>query len=174
VNVDSFALPGVDIVADLDRCRDTPLPFPDDAADEFLLAHVIEHLADPLGLMQELHRVARPGATATIRCPYGASDDADEDPTHRRRMFLQSFGYFSQPFYWRADYGFRGDWETRRIVLFVERAANEGLAPNDVLRKVHQLRNVVTEMVAELAAVKPIRAPDRALQRPPLIEIAYA
>jgi SAM-dependent methyltransferase len=173
VNVDAVGLPGVDVVADLDRCRATPLPFTDDSADEFLLAHVIEHLNDPLGLMQELHRIARAGAKLTIRCPFGASDDADEDPTHRRRMFIQSFGYFSQPFYWRADYGYRGDWEPLRIVLFVDRATHGGLAPNDVLRKVRELRNVVLEMVAELAAVKPIRAPERALQRPPLIEIAY-
>jgi SAM-dependent methyltransferase len=174
VNVDAVGLPGVDVVADLDHCRDKPMPFPDDAADEFLLAHVIEHLADPLGLMQELHRIARSGAKATIRCPYGASDDADEDPTHRRRMFLQSFGYFSQPYYWRADYGYRGDWDPKRIVLVVDRATYSGIAPSDILLNVHALRNVVLEMVAELAAVKPIRAPDRALQRPPLIEIAYA
>jgi SAM-dependent methyltransferase len=173
VNVDAVALPGVDVVVDLDRCRDGRLPFPDNAADEFMLAHVIEHLTDPLGLMQELHRIARAGAKATIRCPYGASDDADEDPTHRRRMFLQSFGYFSQPFYWRADYGYRGDWEPERIVLFVDRATYGALAPSDVLRRVREVRNVVLEMVAELTAVKPIRAPERALQRYPLIEIAY-
>lgn len=174
INVDAVAVPGVDVVADLDRCRAVPLPFADDSVDEFLLAHVIEHLADPLGLMQELHRIARAGAIATIRCPYGSSDDADEDPTHRRRLFLQSFGYFSQPFYWRADYGYRGDWQPTRIVLHVDRAANAGLAPDVVLRKVHELRNVVTEMVAEVVAVKPARAADRAFQQPPRIEIAYA
>lgn len=31
-------------------------------------------------------------------------DDAVEDPTHARQYFLNSFGYFLQPFYWRADY----------------------------------------------------------------------
>jgi SAM-dependent methyltransferase len=173
VNVDSVRLPGVDVVADLDFCREKPLPFPNDSVDEFLLSHVIEHLGDPLGLMQELHRIARPGARATIRCPYGASDDADEDPTHIRRMFPQSFGYFSQPYYWRADYGYRGDWAPERIVLYVDGTANAGLAPADVLRKVNALRNVVSEMVAELSAVKPIRPPERGLQRAPLIEIAH-
>ena len=44
------------------------------------------------------------------------------------RFFLNSFGYFSQPFYWRADYGYRGDWQTRRIVLYVDRQENAGLA----------------------------------------------
>jgi len=135
---------------------------------------VIEHLRDPLGLMQELHRIARAGAMATIRCPHGASDDADEDPTHLRRMFPTSFGYFSQPFYWRADYGYRGDWQPQRITLFVDRAANAGLTIGQILQKVHNLRNVVIEMVAELAAVKPIRPPERALQQPPHIDVTFA
>jgi SAM-dependent methyltransferase len=174
VNVDAVALPGVDVVADLDRCRDTPLPFPDASADEFLLAHVLEHLADPLGLMQELHRIARQGAVATIRCPYGSSDDADEDPTHVRRYFTGSFGYFSQPYYWRADYGYRGDWQPRRVVLRVGRAGHEGLTPDAILTRVRELRNVVVEMVAELEAVKPLRAPDRSLQRSPELVIQWA
>jgi SAM-dependent methyltransferase len=173
VNVDATALPGVDVVADLGCCRTTRLPFADDAVDELLLSHVLEHIDDTLALMQELHRIARSGAVATVRCPYGGSDDADEDPTHRRRFFMNSFGYFSQPFYWRADYGYRGDWQPRRIVLHVDPQENAGLAPSDVLRKVRKFRNVVIEMVAELEAVKPIRGPVRELQRAPAIQIAY-
>lgn len=174
VNVDAVDLPGVDVVADLDRCRDAPLPFADDSADEFLLAHVLEHLRDPLGLMQELHRIARPGAKATVRCPHGASDDADEDPTHVRRLFPGSFGYFSQPYYWRADYGYRGDWAPARVILYVGREACEGLSLDEILGKVRRERNVVVEMVAELEAVKPLRAPDRALQRAPQIVVRWA
>ena len=174
VNVDAAALPGVDVVADLARCRGQRLPFADDCVDEMLLSHVLEHIEDTLALMQELHRIARAGAIATIRCPYGGSDDADEDPTHRHRFFLNSFGYFAQSAYWRADYGYRGDWQPRRIVLYVDRAENAGLSAPDVLRRIRQLRNVVYEMVAELEAVKPARAPQRELQRAPAIEIAYA
>lgn len=174
INVDAVALPGVDVVADLDACRAAPLPFADDSADEFLLQHVLEHIRDPLPLMQELHRIARAGAVATVRCPYGASDDADEDPTHVRRLFLQSFGYFSQPFYWRADYGYRGDWQPRRVTLYVARDANEGLSREAILERVHTLRNVVLEMVAELEAIKPIRAPERSLQVAPAIDVVVA
>jgi SAM-dependent methyltransferase len=173
VNVDAVALPGVDVVADLARCRTQRLPFADDSVDELLLSHVLEHIDDTLALMQELHRIACAGALALVRCPYGGSDDADEDPTHRHRFFLNSFGYFSQPAYWRADYGYRGDWQPRRIVLYVD-PENTGVPVADVLRKVRKLRNVVLEMVAELEAVKPVRAADRDLQRPPAIELAYA
>src|SRR5438034_1003306 len=101
VNVDCVPLPGMDVVADLDGCAAMPLPFEYDSVDEFLGSHLIEHLRNPLPLMQELHRVAIAGAKAVFRTPYGSSDDAYEDPTHVRQYFLNSWSYFSQPYYWR-------------------------------------------------------------------------
>ncbi|HZP31094.1 MAG TPA: methyltransferase domain-containing protein, partial [Acidimicrobiia bacterium] len=97
VNVDAVAGPGVDLVHDLDRCADRPLPYPSDSVDEFLASHLLEHLHHPLPFMQELHRVARPGAAATFHVPYGSSDDAFEDPTHVRQYFVNSWIYFGQP-----------------------------------------------------------------------------
>ena len=96
--------------------------------------------------MQELHRIARPGAKAAFHLPYGSSDDASEDPTHVRLYFLNSFGYFSQPFYWRADYGYRGDWEVEDVVLTVD-AELAGKSWDEVFRLVQRSRNVVKEMV---------------------------
>jgi hypothetical protein len=171
VNLDATALPGVDIVADLDRCTDRPLPLAEDSIEEFLLSHVLEHIRQPLPLMQELWRIAKPGALMTVRLPYGSSDDAHEDPTHVRQYFLHSFGYFSQPFYWRADYGYRGDWQPEKIMLHVPAAANEGLTAPQMMERVMTLRNVVTEMVAELRCVKPLREPLAELRRSPAIEL---
>ena len=165
VNLDAVELPGVDTVTDLELCRENPLPFEDDRFDEFLLSHVIEHVQNTLPLMQELHRIATPGARAVIRCPYGSSDDAFEDPTHVRQYFLNSFGYFSQPYYWRADYGYRGDWKVNKIELAVDQATHEGMAAAEILDRVQSRRNVVREMVAELEAVKPIREPRKEWQQ---------
>ena len=158
INLDAQKLPGVDVIADLDDCRRKPLPFPDDSIDEFLCSHVLEHLRDALGLMQEMHRIAKPGAIATIKVPYGSSDDADEDPTHVRRLFLYSFSYFSQRGYWYADYGYRGDWETENIVLTVDAARHAGKTFDQVFEEVRSQRNVVLEMITTLRAVKPARA----------------
>lgn len=163
VNVDVTAMPGVDVVANLDTCRTVPLPFADNSVSQLRMSHVLEHIGDTLALMQELHRVAEPGALFTIRAPYGSSDDADEDPTHRQRFFLNSFMYFSQPAYWRADYGYRGDWAVEETTLLVRKNENEGLTADAIVRKVRQLRNVVVEMVVKLRAVKPIRPADRSL-----------
>jgi SAM-dependent methyltransferase len=165
INLDSMPLHGVDTIADLERCKDVPLPFDDDSIDEFLLSHIIEHINNPLPLMQELHRIAKPGARATIRCPYGSTDEAFEDPTHVRQYFLGSFLYFSQPGFWRADYGYRGDWHPERITLLVDRAQCDGLSAQQIFEKVSTLRNVVREMIADLVAVKPIREPRLELQR---------
>ena len=118
-----------------------------------------------VGVLQQGQRVAKPGARAVVRCPYGSSDDAFEDPTHVRQYFLNSFGYFSQPYYWRADYGYRGDWKVNKIELAVDRAAHEGMAAAEILDRVQSRRNVVREMVTELKAVKPIREPRKELQQ---------
>ena len=172
VNLDRVELPGVNIVADIDRCAEEPLPLEGDYVDEFLLSHVIEHLRNPLPLMQELHRIAKPNALAAIRVPYGSSDDAFEDPTHVQRYFLNSFGYFSQPSYWRADYGYRGDWQPEKVRLLLPAAENQGLSSKEIMTKISTLRNQVREMIAELRAVKPIREPKKELQRAPKIELS--
>jgi hypothetical protein len=144
-------------------------------ADEMLLSHVLEHIENPLPMLEAMWQVAAPGATLTVRCPHGASDDADEDPTHVRRLFPGSFGYFGQPFYHRADYGYRGDWQTDRIVLFMDEQLRTRF--NDDLAVINQAlrngRNMVLEMVTELHAVKPPREPKAELQVPPEMIIEW-
>jgi len=170
INLDLHDGPGVDVVADLDACAQVPLPFEDDSVDEILASHLIEHLQNPLPFMQELHRVAKPGAQAVFRVPYGSTDDAYTDPTHVRPYFVQSWGYFSQPLYWRADYGYRGDWDPGYLLLTVDGDTFEGANPEEILQGVMNLRNVVHEMTAVLTAVKPVREARKELQTKPQIE----
>jgi len=171
INVDSAQLPGVNIVADLEDVRRNPIAMPDNSVEHFLLSHVIEHIQNSLNLMEELWRLAVPGATAEIRVPHGGSDDAWEDPTHVRPYFMESFGYFSQPFYGRADYGYRGDWKPERILLKVDARRCQNLTMQDVFAKSRFERNLVREMICELRAIKPRREPKRELQTVPLLEI---
>ncbi|MBI1848737.1 MAG: class I SAM-dependent methyltransferase [Planctomycetes bacterium] len=171
VNLDVMALPGVDVVADLDDCKRTLLPFPENYFDLIMGNHVFEHVRNTLALMEEMHRIAKPDAKFVIQLPYGSSDDAFEDPTHVRPYFINSFAYFSQPAYWRADYGYRGDWQPDRIVLRLKESRFRGRAADQVLEEVMSRRNVVVEMVANLTAVKPIRAPRRELLVAPKIDI---
>ena len=151
VNVD--VMPPADLLTDLNA----PQLGEENSVEEFRASHLIEHLHDPLAMMQECWRVAKPDARFCIWCPYGSSDDADEDPTHVRRMFLQSFDYFSQPYYWRADYGYRGDWRVHNIWLGC-------LRPLPTMHDIMTLRNQVVEMRIEMFAIKPARLPQRELQ----------
>ena len=174
LNLDSCALPGVDLVCNLEEVRHNPIGLPDGSVQQFLLSHVIEHIADPLALMHELWRIATPGAIATLRVPHGASDDAWEDPTHVRAYFPGSFGAFSQPYYWRADYGYLGDWQPESVKLLVDKNRCLGLSQQDIYVRTQSERNMVLEMVCELRAVNPRRAPQRGLQVTVPLEIILA
>ena len=166
VNIDLAALPGVDIVFDLEACGHTQLPIEDNSVAEIRLSHVIEHIDNALPLMEELYRVAADGCVCTIRVPHGSSDDAWTDPTHVRPYFPGSFGYFSQPHYWRADYGYRGDWQPEKVSLMVDQNRFGHMDGKRLLHAVKHERNVVHEIIAEMRAIKPARQSLRELQVP--------
>jgi SAM-dependent methyltransferase len=161
VNVDCVPAPGVDVATDFDH--GPQLPFADGTVGYSEGSHVIEHLADPLPFMAELWRVTRRNGTAVFRCPYGSTDDADEDPSHVRRMFPGSWVAFSQPYYHRADYGYRGDWQLTDLTLTVFPELAEATDP-ELYSMIRFQRNVVREMTARLRCVKPAREPLRELQ----------
>jgi hypothetical protein len=165
INLDSAPLPGVDLVCDLEDLRARPIALPDESVSQFLVSHAIERIRDSLDLMQELSRLATPGAIAMIRVPHGGCDDAWEDPTHLRAYYPGSFGYFSQPMYANADYGYRADWSPDRLTLLVHRSLCAGLSPQEIISKSQVERNVVKEMICGLRAVKPAQARARAPAR---------
>lgn len=186
VNIDSADLPGVDWVANLEppfyyRHTSGPplealigrsqLPFGDGSVSEFLMSHVLEHITHTLDLMQELYRIAEPDAEMLIRVPYGASNDAHEDPTHVRQYFTGSFAYFSQPIYWRADYGYRGDWQPEHISLALNEVRYRHVSKHQAMGEIMGYRNVVLEMVCRMRAVKPMRERRRELMVKPEISI---
>ena len=157
MNLDLVAGEAVDVVADLDACRTQPLPFDDDRFEEFRGSHVLEHLRDPLPFMQELYRIAKPGATALFLLPYGSSDDAFEDPTHVRPWFAGSFAVFAQVGPKAPPPGYRGDWILEDVVLDIssERARDKTRA--QLLDELDRFRNVVLQMRVLLRANKPPR-----------------
>ena len=91
VGMDKLGLPGVDVVHDIE---DLPWPLDDDAFDEVRCIHVLEHVADISGVMDELHRITRRGGRVRIVVPYFARYSAFKDPTHRRFCTYESFNYF--------------------------------------------------------------------------------
>jgi SAM-dependent methyltransferase len=67
INIDCRAMPGVDVVCDLNSF---PWQFSDNSADEILASHVIEHLDDPLAAIMEMRRILKPGGKMTIKVPH--------------------------------------------------------------------------------------------------------
>ena len=90
VNLDSAALPGVDVVHDL---RVLPLPFADDEFVEVVCQDVLEHL-DYAPLLEEVHRVLRPGGRVVIRSPHFTSRAVYLDPTHRTAFSIDTLRFF--------------------------------------------------------------------------------
>lgn len=163
-NLDLVAGEGVDVVANLDT--DT-LPFDDNTFDEMLGLHVIEHLRNPLHAMAELWRVAKDGCEFMVATPYGSSDDAWEDATHVRPYFHGSWSAFAQPYFWRADVGYRGDWQPVDVNVQLPRAVYADIDPREAYDDLIHKRNVAVQMTATLKAIKPAREPKRELWETP-------
>ncbi len=93
IGIDLLRLEGVDVVADIEKSL---FPFLDSSFDKVICSHILEHVADLMGVMRELHRITRPGGQVLIRVPYFASVGAFRDPTHKRFFTARTFHYFVQ------------------------------------------------------------------------------
>ncbi len=91
IGIDKAKLLGVDVVHDLEK---TPYPFKDNEFDKIISNHCIEHLQNFAGVMEEIHRISKPGALVKIVVPYYTSKDFYTDFTHRHPFTEHSFMYF--------------------------------------------------------------------------------
>ncbi|MEU5906545.1 methyltransferase domain-containing protein [Micromonospora sp. NPDC047527] len=87
LGLDIFPAPGVDAVADLSGS----LPLADNSVDVLFAVHILEHLIDFLPLVDECHRVLRPGGVLHVMSPWWGHVNAVADPTHVRLMDVQTF-----------------------------------------------------------------------------------
>ncbi len=97
VNLDKIKLEGVDVVHDL---NEFPYPFKDNEFNEIYCKHVLEHIDNLIKVMDELHRISKPGGKIKIIAPYFSGQGAYNDPTHRRFFTYKTFDYFSSRGYY--------------------------------------------------------------------------
>lgn len=91
IGIDANPRTQADIVHDLGVF---PYPFSDDEFDEVISRHVIEHVPDVLGFVNELHRITKPGGRIKIVTPHYSNPDWATDPTHRNHFNSYSFTCF--------------------------------------------------------------------------------
>ncbi|MFC1562596.1 methyltransferase domain-containing protein [candidate division KSB1 bacterium] len=85
IGLDKRPAPHVDIVHDL---NEYPYPFPDNNFDWIEMSNIIEHVEKPLYMLNEVHRIAKNGATVRILTPHYSSQLSYGDFEH-----LHHFGY---------------------------------------------------------------------------------
>lgn len=138
--------PGADIVHDL---LSFPWPFDDRSVSEVVCNHFVEHIPMQMtdggvdllcAFMNELWRVMKPGARATIQHPHAHSDRAWWDPTHRRCIPYQTWYYFDAN--WLKANGL----DHYQITADFEVITVEGVGiANDVATRHHEVQAQMTE-----------------------------
>ena len=104
IGLDRVKTPAADVVFDIDSRR--PLPFPPDSFDLVYANHVFEHIADVMFLLEEAHRILKPGGKLVINTPHFSSSDFYIDPTHKHPFASQSFDYFDPSTHLGSSFGF--------------------------------------------------------------------
>lgn len=91
IGVDVLPLPGVDVVHNLNSF---PYPFANGEFSLVVAEHVLEHLEDVVSVVEEIHRILKPGGRLEIICPHFSSADTFTDITHKHFITSRSFDYF--------------------------------------------------------------------------------
>lgn len=117
VNLDIAALPGIDVVHDLNVI---PMPFEDGSFDYIECIDILEHVREMSDVMREIHRILAPGGRVRIEGPHFTSVTWSTDPTHRRAFAINTFEFFTKHSFRDRDRGHYFDFafaavETRLI-----------------------------------------------------------
>lgn len=150
IGIDRVALPGVDVVVDAAR---TPYPFRANTFNRVYLLDVIEHLPDTISIMEEVHRIARPGARVVIRVVNWNHRYAAMDPTHVRFFTENSFDFFGKRVH--RSYYTPARFEVQKIDYIFDRTARRFLRSWRLMKFLsHYLCNILQGLVFELEVCK--------------------
>lgn len=94
IGVDCHRHPAVGVLAQAEQ----GLPFGESSIDHLFAVHFLEHVRDLIGVMNEIHRVLRPGGVLHLMVPNWQYVNAVADPTHVRFFHPQTFKFFCRPY----------------------------------------------------------------------------
>jgi SAM-dependent methyltransferase len=150
IGIDIVPLPAIDVLADAGR---PPYPFADNSFGAVYMLDVIEHLPDTIGVMEEIFRIARPGAHVYIRVVNWNHRYAAMDPTHVRFFTENSFDFFGErvnrSYYTHARFG------VERIDYIFDAKVRRWIRSTHVLRLLgNYLCNILQGLKFELRVLK--------------------
>lgn len=118
--VDRVDLGAADVIADLVAPH---LPFRSGSVSAIYAYHVLEHVP-LLRVMDEFHRILRPGGLVHIRVPHASSFCFWDDPTHIRPFTSRTFDYWIPNYH--QEYGFKTRFEvlSRRLAFLANDDVN--------------------------------------------------
>ena len=117
INVDINPQTQPDVVCDLNNF---PYPFESNTFEVVIALSVIEHLEDFFGVMGEIHRIAKNGASVYVLVPHFSSAGLYVDPSHRQHLSARSCDYFIEDTPIEKDFGFYVPYRYKRIKQYVE------------------------------------------------------
>lgn len=109
IGVDIIRGSQADIIHDLNVF---PYPFADNEWDRVLCRDVLEHVDNFVPTIEEIWRIARPGAMVEVSGPFMSSVNYYSDPTHKRAYTSKTFDYFVE-----GSRAFRFGYSTARFEL---------------------------------------------------------
>lgn len=93
--VDCAKIKGVDILCNLDLKEDTCLPFIDCSVDKVFTRHFLEHVSNPLLVIEEIYRILKIGGEVEIIVPHW-SWYGSHTFMHRRFFHSNDFNFFEK------------------------------------------------------------------------------
>lgn len=91
IGVDFSDRHDADVIHDLNVF---PYPFENASVDQVYLDNVLEHLDEPVRVMEEIYRIVKPVGAVKVIVPYFRSKWAFIDPTHKHYFTVDSFAYY--------------------------------------------------------------------------------
>jgi len=144
------------------------IPFSDNEFDSVSAYDFLEHIPRLIylngkiifpfiELMNEIHRVLKPGGKFFAITPVYPKESAFVDPTHVNFVTKNTHKYFTQPHNWASMYGFCGDFivHRSRIINFAYENANDKFIKK-MIKKILIILNPRSKqhIVWEFSAVK--------------------
>jgi len=83
-----------DVICNLEK----KLPFKDGEFHHAYAVHILEHVVNLCGLMNEIHRILKPEGVLHIIVPDSRSQNAVADPTHVRFFNIKTIKFFCKPY----------------------------------------------------------------------------